>query len=95
MRSRPRQFASFSINTGGQSSLWQTFSELQSNTCAHCSCPVYAQVWRRASVAVAAASKFWFSLGLSLGYGLDYLISSCLVRYLWGKVRYPLFGYLA
>jgi hypothetical protein len=29
MRSRPRQFASFSINTGGQSSFWQAFSELQ------------------------------------------------------------------
>jgi hypothetical protein len=31
MRSRPRQFVSFSINTGGQSSFWQAFSELQSS----------------------------------------------------------------
>ena len=29
MRSQPRQFASFSINTGGQSSFWQAFLELQ------------------------------------------------------------------
>jgi hypothetical protein len=95
MRSWPRQFASFSINTGGQSSFWQAFLELQSNTCVHCSCPVYAQVWRRAAITATAASRFRFWLGLSLGYGLDYLISSCLVRYPWGKVRYPLFGYLA
>jgi hypothetical protein len=39
------------------------------------------------------ADTLW--LGLSLGYGLDYLISSFLVRYPWGKVRYPLFVYLA
>jgi hypothetical protein len=31
MRSQPKQFASFSINTGGQSSFWQEFSELQSS----------------------------------------------------------------
>jgi hypothetical protein len=37
-----------------------------------------------------------FSFGLDyLGYGLDSLISSCLVRYPWRKVRHPLFGYLA
>ena len=40
-------------------------------------------------------SQITFWLGLSLGYGLDYLISSYLVRYPWGKVWYPLFGYLA
>ena len=31
MRSQPKQFASFSINTGGQSSFCQAFSELQSS----------------------------------------------------------------
>jgi hypothetical protein len=31
MRSRPRQLARISINTGGQSSFWQAFSELQSS----------------------------------------------------------------
>jgi hypothetical protein len=31
MRSRPRQFVSFSINIGGQSSFWQAFSKLQSS----------------------------------------------------------------
>jgi hypothetical protein len=31
MRSRPRQFVNFSINTGGQSSFCQAFSELQSS----------------------------------------------------------------
>jgi hypothetical protein len=95
MRSRPRQLARISINTGGQSSFWQAFSELQSNTCAHCSCLVCVQVWRRAAVAAAATRKFRFWLGLSLGYGFDYLSSSCLVCYPWRKVHYPLFGYLA
>jgi hypothetical protein len=31
MRSRPTQLARISINTGGQSSFWQAFSELQSS----------------------------------------------------------------
>jgi hypothetical protein len=31
MRSRPKQFARFSINIGGQSSFWQAFSESQSS----------------------------------------------------------------
>jgi hypothetical protein len=31
MRSRPRQSARFSINTGGQSSFWPAFSKLQSS----------------------------------------------------------------
>ena len=95
MRTRPRQLARISINIGYRSSFWQAFLELQSNTCVHCSCPVCAQVWRRVVVAAVAASRFWFWLGLYLVYGLDYLINSCLVRYPWGKVCYPLFGYLA
>ena len=31
MRSRPRQLAKISINTGGQSSFWQAFSEIHSS----------------------------------------------------------------
>ena len=81
MRSQPRQLARISINIGDQSSFWKALLELQSNTYAHCSCPVCAQVWRRVVIAATTASRFRFWLGLSLGYGLDYLISSCLVRY--------------
>jgi hypothetical protein len=94
MRSRPRKLARITINIGGQSSFWQAVSELQSNTCAHCSAQFSAQVWRRASIAVAAASISRLAWTISwLGFGLfDRLL---LVRYSWGKVRYPLFGYLA
>jgi hypothetical protein len=67
----------------------------RNNTCAHCSFPVCAQVWRRVVVAVFAASRFRFWLGVSLGYGLDSLISSCLVIYPWRNMCHPLFGYLA
>ena len=89
MRSWPRQLARISINTGGQFSLWQAVIELQSNTYAHCSCPIFAQVWRR--VVVAASSYAWTISWL--GFGIyDQLL---LMRYPWGKVRYPLIGYLA
>jgi hypothetical protein len=74
MRSRPRQSSRNSINTGGQYSFWPTLSDLQKHTCVHCSWPVCAQIWRRVVVAVAATSRFWFWLGLSLGYGLESLI---------------------
>jgi hypothetical protein len=47
---------------------------------------------RRAAVAAAAASSLAWTISW-LGFGLsDQLL---LVRYPWGKVRYPLFGYLA
>jgi hypothetical protein len=92
MRSWPRQLARISINTGGQFSFWQVVSELQSNTCAHCSCPVSVQFWRRAAVAAAATSSYAWTISW-LGFGLsDQLL---LMRYLSGKVCYPLFGYLA
>jgi hypothetical protein len=44
--------------------------------------------------AAAAASSYVLAWNISwLGFGLsDQLL---LVRYPWGKVRYPLFGYLA
>ena len=32
------------------------------------------QVWRGVAVAAAATGKFRFWLGLSLGYGLDFLL---------------------
>jgi hypothetical protein len=94
MRSRPRQLARIGINTRGQSSFWQAVSELQSTTCAHCSTQFCAQVWRRDAIAVVAASRSRLAWTISwLGFGLsDQLL---LVRYPWGKVRYPLFGYLA
>ena len=95
MRSWPKQLAKISINTGGQSSFWQAFSELQSSLVRTVVSQFCAQVWRRVVVVAAATSRFRFWLGLSLGYGLDYSISSCLVRYPWEKVCYPLFGYLA
>ena len=66
MRSRPRQLARITINTGGQSSFWQAVSELQSNTCAHYS----AQFARRFGgelplQLLQLADHVW--LGLSLG----------------------------
>jgi hypothetical protein len=94
MRSQPRELAKISINIGGQSSFWQAFSKLQSITFVHCSCLVCVKVWRRVDIVATVASIFQFWLGLSLGYGLDYLISSFLVHCPWGKVNYPLFGYL-
>ena len=80
MRSRPKQSARISINTGGQSSLWQAFPKLQKRHLCTLQLASCVQVWRRVVVAAAAASRFRFWLGLSLGYGLDSLISSCLVR---------------
>jgi hypothetical protein len=49
---------------------------------------------RRAAIAAAAASSYVLAWNISwLGFGLsDQLL---LVRYPWGKVCYPLFGYLA
>jgi hypothetical protein len=66
MRSRPRQLARISINTGGQSSFWQAFSELQSSLVCTAVSQFCAQVWRRAVVVAAAASRLCF--------GLDYLL---------------------
>jgi hypothetical protein len=62
MRSRPRQFASFSINTGGQSSFWQAFSELQKqHLCALQLASLCASL-EESCVAAAAASRFSFGL---------------------------------
>jgi hypothetical protein len=49
---------------------------------------------RRVVIAAAAASSSRLAWTISwLGFGLsDQLL---LMRYPWGKVRYPLFGYLA
>ena len=92
MRIRPRQLDRISIHTRGQFSFWQAVSELQSNTCAHCSCPVSVQVWRRAAIAAAAARSYTWTISW-LGFGLsDQLL---LMHSPWGKVLYPLFGYLA
>jgi hypothetical protein len=37
---------------------------------------VSAQVWRVAAVAPSATSIFGFGLGISLGYGLDFLLGT-------------------
>ena len=66
MRSRPRQLAKISINTGGQSSFWQAFSELQSSLVRTAISQFCVQVWRRVVIAAAAASR--------LRFGLDYLL---------------------
>jgi hypothetical protein len=70
--------------TAPRSHVWQAVSELQSNTCAHCSAQFCAQVWRRAAIAAAAASRSHLAWSISwLGFGLsDQLL----------LVRYPLFG---
>jgi hypothetical protein len=66
MRSRPRQFANFSINKGGQSSFWQALSELQSSFV----CTAFSQF----------VHKFGGELSLKLLqlvdciFGLDYLL---------------------
>jgi hypothetical protein len=80
MRSQPRQLARITINTGGQSSFWQAVSKLQSNTCAHCSAQFCAQVWRRAAIAVVAASRSRLAWTISwLGFGLsDHLLFDAL-----------------
>jgi hypothetical protein len=65
MRSRPRQLRRRSINTGCQSSFDTHSSQLQKFSC--------AQVWRVVAVASTATCIFYFSLGLSLGYGLEFL----------------------
>jgi hypothetical protein len=67
MRSRPRQFASFSINTGGQSSFWQAFSELQKQHLCTLQLAVCAQVWRKLSLQL-------LQLADSVILGLDYLL---------------------
>jgi hypothetical protein len=94
MRSWPRQLARITINTGGKSSFWQAVSELQSNTYVHCSAQFCAQVWRRAAIAAAAASRSHLSWTISWS-GFVLFDQLLLVRYPWGKERYPLFGYLA
>jgi hypothetical protein len=66
MRSRPRELRRISINTGRQSSFDIHSSQLQIFSC--------AQVWRVAAAAATATCIFGFSLGLSLGYGLDFLL---------------------
>jgi hypothetical protein len=72
MRSQPRQLRRSSINTGRQSSFEGHNSQLQKSS-AHYRNSVSAQVWRVVAAAATAISIFGFRLGLSLGYGLDFL----------------------
>jgi hypothetical protein len=66
MRSRPRQLARISINTGGQSSFWQAFSELQSSLVRTAVSQFVRKFGGEVVVAAAAASR--------LRFGLDYLL---------------------
>jgi hypothetical protein len=68
MRSHPRKIRRSSINTGCQSSFDTHNSQLQKFGC--------AQVWRVAAAAAATTttSISGFSIGLSLGYGLDFFL---------------------
>jgi hypothetical protein len=56
--------------------------------------PSFVHRFEESCHAAAAASSYVLAWNISwLGFGLsDQLL---LVRYPWGKVRYPLFGYLA
>jgi hypothetical protein len=44
------------------------------HTTRNCINSVSAQVWRVAAVATTTTSIFGFRIGLSLGYGLDFLL---------------------
>jgi hypothetical protein len=46
------------------------------HTAHNCRNLVSAQVWRVAAVAATATCIFGFRLGLSLGYGLDFLLGT-------------------
>jgi hypothetical protein len=92
MRSQPRQLVRISINTRGQFSFWQVVSELQSSNLCALQCLVLCAGLRRASIVAATTSRSCLAWTNSwLGFGLsDQLL---LMRYPWGKVRYPLFGF--
>jgi hypothetical protein len=94
MRSHPRQLARISIDTGGQFSLWQAVLELQSNNLCMLQCPVFSVGLRRVAIVVTATRRSRLAWTISwLGFvASDQLL---LVHYPWGKVSYPLFGYLA
>ena len=66
MRSWPRQFASFSINTGGQSSFWQHSQNCRSSTCAHCSWPVVRKFGGELPLQLLQLADFGFCLDFLL-----------------------------
>jgi hypothetical protein len=63
MRIRPRQLARININTGGQSSLWQAFSDLQSSLVR----TAVSQFVRKFGGELSVAAS-------RLRFGLDYLL---------------------
>jgi hypothetical protein len=75
MRSRARQLRRSSINTGHHNSFERHNSQLQKSS-AHCKNLVSAQVWRVAAAAATGTSIFCLRLGLSLGYGLEFLLGT-------------------
>jgi hypothetical protein len=60
----------------------------------HTAVPSFVHKFEESSGAVVAASSYVLAWNISwLGFGLsDHILLVC---YPWGKVRYPLFGYLA
>ena len=68
MRSRPKQSARTSINTGPQSSLYTQLSESQRDTCAHCSWVILCASPGEGVVASSEVYSFYLS-------GLDSLIN--------------------
>jgi hypothetical protein len=66
MRIRPRQLPKISINTGGQSSFWKAFSELQSSLVHTAVSQFVRKFGREVVVVVVAASRLCF--------GLNYLL---------------------
>jgi hypothetical protein len=64
-----------SINIGHHSSFERHSSQLQKSS-SHFRNSASVQVWREATAAAIATSIFNFRLGLSLGYGLEFLLGT-------------------
>jgi hypothetical protein len=64
-----------SINTGHHSSFERHSSQLHKSS-SHFRNSASVQVWRVVATATTATSIFGFRLGLSLGYGLEFLLGT-------------------
>ena len=72
MRSRPRQLKKNSINTGSQISFGTHSSQLQK--CKKCALQKLSKCASLESSCSYCNLYSWFRLGLSIGYGLDFLL---------------------
>ena len=88
MRSQPRQFVSFSINTGGQFSFWQAFSELQSSLVRTAVSQFVRMFGGELSLQLAdyvlarTISWLWFGLSYHLLFGVLSL-EKCALPFVW------------